>query len=200
MRETAGENPLPLLAIAHGVRRSAKSTRSFLASRCDFSHDRCRTPIPFQYSGYSLGPSGQVLQKRAERLRGRSLRDLRTKRGLPRVPTTPGSGGLLRGGTVPCSLAAATPWRSLPCMAAPPCSLPGFLDPTYEDSPSGRSGASCPDAAVAPVPRRSAVAIPGHRSSRGLLRDGAVPYNLAAATSKRSFSYRELLPAPYLDG
>ena len=59
----------------------------------------------------------------------------------------------------------------------------------FEDSPPYRSRAAGPDAAVAPVPRRSVVAISGHTSSRRLLHDSAVPCSLAAATLKRSFSY-----------
>ena len=181
MREAVGENPLPLLAVALGVRRSARSTRSCLAAGCDFSDDRCRTPLPFRYSGYGLGLGGQVLQKRAERHMGQTLHDFRAQREIPPLPTTPGSEGLLRGGTITCSLAAATPRRSLPCKAAPPCSLHELLDPLSEDSPSHRAGALGLDAAVAPVSRRTVVVIPGHKSSRRLLRVGVDPCNLAAA-------------------
>jgi len=55
-------------------------------------------------------------------------------------------------------------------------------------SPSGRVGASGPDAAATPAPRRSGVAICNNQISRRLLLNDEVPCSLPAATSKRSFS------------
>ena len=163
MRETAGKNPLPLLQSPMGVRCSARSTRSCLAARCGFSDARCRTPSPIRYSEYLPGSGVPVLQKRAERLKGWSLRELRTQQELPPVPTTLGSERLLRGGTVPCSLAAATPWRSSPCKAAPPCFLPGRVESVFSQN-TDVGGYGVPYASSVRT-RSLAAAIPPDRAS-----------------------------------